>query len=53
MAIQPIIQQFQDDVNLLIDKYRDQGITLGEVIGALELIKLDVWFDQKEIGDPE
>jgi len=46
MAEKPLMQQFQDDVNEVVDKYRDQGITLGEIIGALEIVKLDVYGDE-------
>jgi len=44
----PIAQQFQDDLNSLIDNYRDQGITLSETVGAIELVKLDLWKESIE-----
>ena len=46
--MKPIIQQFQDELSKVVDKYRDQGITLGESIGAIELVKLDLWNEQTE-----
>lgn len=46
--MQPLIQQFQDELGKTIDKYRDQGLTLGESIGAIELVKLDLWREQTE-----
>lgn len=54
----PLCQQFQDDVNTAIDKYRDQGLTLAEAIGVLEVAKLDLWLEAKReyirdiAGDP-
>jgi hypothetical protein len=42
MSKKPIIQQFTDDVNKVIDKYRDTGITIGEIIGAFEIAQLDL-----------
>jgi hypothetical protein len=46
--MKPIIQQFQDELSAVVDKYRDQGITLGESVGAIELVKLDLWNEQTE-----
>jgi hypothetical protein len=43
-----IVQQFQDDITAVVDKYRDQGLSLGESIGAIELVKLDLWREQTE-----
>ena len=51
MSTRPIIQSFQDNLNIFIDGYREQGITLSEAIGALEIVKLDLWFEQKESFD--
>ena len=39
----PLIQQFQDELRGVVDKYRDSTLTLGEAIGAIELVKLDVY----------
>ena len=44
--IKPLIQQFQDDLDEVVDKYREQGLTLGESIGAIEIVKLDLWREQ-------
>jgi hypothetical protein len=46
--MKPIIQQFQDELSSVVDRYRDQGITLGESIGAIELVKLDLWNERVE-----
>jgi len=42
MSNKPIIQQFTDDINRVIDKYRDTGITIGEIVGAFEIAQLDL-----------
>ena len=44
----PLIQLFQDEINKVVDKYRDEGLTLGEAIGALELVKLDLYSETNE-----
>jgi len=31
-----------DELDAVVDKYRDQGLTVAEAIGAIELIKLDI-----------
>jgi hypothetical protein len=46
--VKPIIDQFKDDLEAVVDRYRDQGITLGESVGAIELLKLDLWREQTE-----
>ncbi len=43
MAKEPLVQQFQNDINKVIDKYRDQGLNMAESIGVLELVKLDLY----------
>ena len=48
MAGKPIVQQLQDDISEIIDRYRDQGLTYGEAIGALEMVKLDIWHEDVE-----
>ena len=43
------IEQFCDSLWETINFYRnDYGLTVGEVVGALEIIKLDIWQEQKE-----
>jgi hypothetical protein len=43
----PLIDLFSIEINSIIDKYRDEGLTVGEAIGAIEIIKLDLWDEQK------
>jgi hypothetical protein len=40
---QPLIDQFQDDIEVVVDKYRDVGLDFGSIIGTLEMCKLDLW----------
>jgi hypothetical protein len=49
--MKPIIQQFQDDICSVVDRYRDNGLTIWEAIGAIELIKLDLWSEHNEEED--
>ena len=44
----PLSQQFQDEINEVIKKYCDQGITNCEAIGVLEIIKIDLWESLQE-----
>ena len=48
MASKPVSQQFADDISDVIDKYREEGITISEIIGGLELNKMDIWNEQQE-----
>lgn len=43
MAGKPLVQQFVDDVEGILDKYRDEGLSYCEAIGAIETIKIDLW----------
>lgn len=45
MAQAPISEQFGTDIAAVVDKYRGQGLTMGECIGGLESIKLAVWHE--------
>ena len=38
MAHPPLILCFSEDVDKVIDKYRDQGLTVGEACGSLFMI---------------
>ena len=44
--MKPLVQHLQDDINAVIDKYRDEGVTVAETIGALEITKLDLFQEQ-------
>lgn len=42
MASEPILQIMQDEVREVVNKYCLQ-LTVAEVIGAIEMIKMDLW----------
>jgi len=42
-----VVDCFQEEINLVIETYRKDGLKLGEAIGALELAKLDLWEEEK------
>jgi len=48
VATIPLVQQFQEDIDSIIDKYREEGLTLSEAIGTIELTKLDLWHEVQE-----
>lgn len=50
MSLPPLINQFSYDLNSVVDKYRDQGLTTGEAIGAIEILKLQLF---NEIDDDD
>ena len=62
MANKPLIQHFVDEINVVIDKYRDSGITIGEIMGIFALAQIDLAIEMKgaqmdrdddlPIGDP-
>ncbi len=43
----PICQQFQEALEEVITKFSGNGITLGECISALEVVKLNLWLEQR------
>lgn len=49
----PLLQQFSDDLQAVVDKYRDQGLTFGEVVGAIEIVKLDLYSEAHVDDGPE
>lgn len=46
MSSKPLCQCFEEELNAVIDKYRDQGLTYGESFGVLESVKLNLWYEQ-------
>lgn len=52
--MKPLVQCFSDDLMEMVGKYRGEGITYAEAIGALELVKLDLFMsmvpDDEEPG---
>ena len=45
------MSQFTASIDKIVDAYRDQGITIAEVIGALELVKNQIIKDALEDED--
>lgn len=39
----PMAMRFQEALDTVLDRFRDEGITLGEAIGTLEVVKLNLW----------
>jgi hypothetical protein len=42
MSSKPIVQCFTDDLQKVVDKYRDSGLTVAEAVGGVELIKAGI-----------
>lgn len=36
---EPLSVRFSMDIHAVVDKYRDQGITVGEILGALLMVQ--------------
>ena len=53
MTNKPLIQCLKDDLVELLAKYADQGITVGETIGVLEMVKMDTHIASTEETDDE
>lgn len=43
MSLAPIVQHLVDDLNAVLLKYSDIDITNVEALGALEMVKLDLF----------
>lgn len=51
MSTAPLIHQLEQDLHAVIEKYNDSGMTLGETVGALECVKMNVYKNQTEEED--
>lgn len=49
----PICQQFQDEIEAVVRRYYDEGLTLAEAVGVLDVVKLDLWSNQRELPEEE
>ena len=47
----PLVAQFEDDINIVIDKYREQGLTIAEFVGTIETVKIEAYLGQRENED--
>lgn len=41
----PMIEQLQEDLEEVLEKYREQYMSLAEMLGTLEVVKLNLWED--------
>jgi len=53
MADEPIEQRFQEDVEGLIKKYYDTGLTLSSTIGVFEICKSNLIMEYQEEDDDD
>ena len=54
MASKSVIQHLVDDINSVIDKYRNSGLSVGETIGAFQMAILDIYHEDDDIElDPD
>lgn len=49
----PLVAQFVGDLEAVVGKYHDQGMTVAEAIGGLEIVKLSVFRDQSSPEDDD
>jgi hypothetical protein len=50
---EPLISQFTGAVDKVVDQFRDQGLTVGEALGALDLIHAQIIKTALEAEDDE
>jgi len=43
MVVKPLVQCLQDDVEVVLRRYYDQGVSLAEVIGVLSIVQMNVY----------
>lgn len=48
---EPLVSQFVDDLTAVVAKYNDQGLTVAEAVGGLEMVKLSVFHDRMHEDD--
>lgn len=47
----PLVDRIQAELDEVIDRFRGEGLTLGEAVCALELVKLDLWAESRAEPD--
>lgn len=45
MSTPPLVELFVRDLQAVVEKYCNQGLTLAEAIGAFEILKLETFQD--------
>jgi len=53
MSQSPLVYLFTEELNAVVDKYRDQGLTVAEAVGAIEVLKFGVIYDQIDENEDE
>lgn len=46
--MEPLVSVFANELQAVVNKFRDEGLTVGEALGAIEILKLELWQDQRE-----
>lgn len=49
----PIVARMTEELEAVVDRYRDQGIGLAEVVGALEILKSGLIHERWHLHDPD
>lgn len=50
---EPLVAQFVSDLESVLARYKDQGLTVAEAVGGLEIVKLSVFRDQSAREDED
>lgn len=53
MSTSPLVDQFANDIDDVINKYSDQGLTVAEAVGALDIAKMEIWYNHTDYKDDE
>ncbi len=53
MSLAPVIQHMIDDLNAVLLKYSDIDITNVEALGALEMVKLDLFEKMRQDAEED
>lgn len=51
MSKEPLVSQFTGEIYAIVDKYRDQCLTISEALGALDLIHAGIIRDAMDQED--
>lgn len=42
MSTEPLVAKFTEAINNVVDTFRDEGITISEVLGSLDLVHAQI-----------
>ena len=48
LSSQPLVDKFSEDMMAVVERYYDQGLTVAEAVGAIEMVKLEVFMEQTD-----